>query len=286
MLLHTTISILLGLRVLGGSVGLGGNCTTENDHLDVLTHKFMSDCSDSAFCTAPNGVCQPRRCRRDEFPFGYPPDAPLPPLCPPGSFCPDEGDGCRVLVPLGSVCQLARDEQCSAPPDWRDLASPYNANGSICLHSTCTFCRYANATLGQSCVTDNTTYVDLDPDGSQYVTLVSRDNCRTPYYYCDAAQGVCLRSLAPGSSCAADRECEQHNCVAGVCAESPETPRRVPAWQSALTIISILGAMAATCVFLTILHKRQRFEQYQELRDYYYEQMRQVDWLMSNCIRR
>ena len=139
MLRPALVLASLWLCALGGSIGLGGNCTTENDHLDVLTHKFMSDCSDSAFCTAPNGTCQPRRCRRDEFPFGYPPDAPLPPLCPPGSFCPDEGDGCRVLVPLGGVCQLARDEQCSAPPEWSDLASPYNANGSICLHSTCTF---------------------------------------------------------------------------------------------------------------------------------------------------
>ncbi|KAL1740853.1 hypothetical protein HDZ31DRAFT_16303, partial [Schizophyllum fasciatum] len=131
-----------------------------------------------------------------------------------------------------------------------------------------------NATLGQPCVVENTTYVDLEPDGAQYVTTISRDNCRTPYFYCGATQGVCLRSLSLGSPCSVDRECEDQNCVAGLCTVSPETPRQVPAWQCAITIISILGAMVAACVLLILLHKRQRFEQYQELRDYYYEQMR------------
>ncbi|TRM64557.1 hypothetical protein BD626DRAFT_492214 [Schizophyllum amplum] len=270
MIVSTYAPILLALGVLGGSVGHGGHCSTENDHLDMFTHKFMSDCTDSAFCTAPNGTCEARNCRRDEYPFGYSVDTSLPPLCAHGSFCPDEGDGCRVLVPLGGPCQLERDEQCSEPENWMELASPYNANGSICIQSTC---MYANATLGQTCVTDNTTYVELGPDGNPYTIVVSRDNCRTPYFYCDATQGVCSRSLPWGSPCSADRECEQHNCVTGICADSPETPLRVPAWQCALTILSILGAMAATCIFLTIVHKRQRFEQYTELRDYYYEQM-------------
>ena len=57
----------------------------------------------------PSAVCQERRCRRELYPFGYRYNETLPPLCPVGRFCPDEGNECQPLVPLGGSCQFGRD---------------------------------------------------------------------------------------------------------------------------------------------------------------------------------
>lgn len=40
---------------------------------------------------------------------------------------------------------------------------------------------------------------------------------------------------------------------------------------------TIVIAMIATCIMLTLIHKRHRFKHYKEVRDYYYEQIRWVD---------
>ena len=132
MLFLVVLHIVLAMA---GTVQEGGPCSASNDHVDPTTLKFVSQCSDQTFCS--NGTCLPRKCRRDEYPFGYDTGAPIPPLCPSGTFCPDEGSGCKPLVSVGQPCQLNRDEQCAPPPDWQDLASSQNVNGSICLHSTC-----------------------------------------------------------------------------------------------------------------------------------------------------
>ena len=57
------------------------------------------------------GLCMDKRCRRDEFPFGYKGvlfDA-LPPLCTADQFCPDDESECQPLIGLGKQCQLNRD---------------------------------------------------------------------------------------------------------------------------------------------------------------------------------
>lgn len=124
---------------LGGSVPSGGSCSTDNNRLDPATHKFLTDCDDKTFCSgSTNGTCQPKLCRRDEFPFGYQFGDILPPMCARDSFCPDEGSGCQPLLRVGRVCQLERDDQCAPPSNWPNLASSQNYNGSICLQSTCT----------------------------------------------------------------------------------------------------------------------------------------------------
>lgn len=126
-------------------LGTGGSCSASKNHLDPTSHKFVSQCSDLTFCSVASGalndtgLCEPRLCRRDEFPFGYSATDVLPPLCPASSstYCPDEGSGCRPLVEVGGPCQLNRDEQCAAPIDWEDLAGSQNFNGSVCLQSIC-----------------------------------------------------------------------------------------------------------------------------------------------------
>lgn len=62
-------------------------------------------------------TCQPKGCRRDEFPFGYGQFDILPPRCALDQFCPDEEDECRPLIEVGGACQLNRDGECrSATP--------------------------------------------------------------------------------------------------------------------------------------------------------------------------
>lgn len=138
--LFVAVSALLGSLSWVCAAEQDGSCSAAADHLDSASHKFISQCSDQTFCSGTqNGTCVPRQCRRDEFPFGYSVDSAPPPMCPSGTFCPDEGSGCRPLVPVEGACQLNRDEQCAPPMDWQDLASPQNFNGSICLTSTCMY---------------------------------------------------------------------------------------------------------------------------------------------------
>ncbi|CDO69359.1 hypothetical protein BN946_scf184746.g40 [Trametes cinnabarina] len=151
---------------------------------------------------------------------------------------------------------MDRDDQCAPPSNWADLASNQNFNGSLCLKSTCT---YANVTLGQTCILDDVTYIDLGPDGEQFSNSVTRHNCKTPQFYCDAGLQVCIPTKSLGVSC--------------VCADPPETPRHVEVWQVVITTISILAAMCATVVVLTLVHKRLRLQRYRQIREYYEEQI-------------
>jgi hypothetical protein len=142
MLLLTFLFVVAGGFVSAGFVPEGGPCSASTNHLDVASHKFVSECTDQAFCSqSVNETCIPRQCRTDEFPFGYG-DLPIPPQCHQGSFCPDEGSGCKPLVAVGEACQFNRDEQCAPPGpivDQMELADVSNFYGSICLHSICMY---------------------------------------------------------------------------------------------------------------------------------------------------
>ena len=128
----------LVITVRSGTWPEGSPCSTANNRIDRLSHRFIDDCDDKTFCSgSTDGTCIPKRCRTDVFPFGFKDGDVLPPLCDPGSFCPDEGGGCRPLVEVGQACQLNQDRQCAPPPDWQELASDWNFNGSMCLGSVC-----------------------------------------------------------------------------------------------------------------------------------------------------
>ncbi|GAW10465.1 hypothetical protein LENED_012734 [Lentinula edodes] len=166
---------------------------------------------------------------------------------------------------------MNRDEQCARAVNWQDFSTSENFYGSICLHS---ICMYANAAIGTPCIIDNTTYTDVGLNGQLYTTVVIRDNCHSPDLYCGQDSLLCEQSKSLGSPCQIDQECEERNCVVGICAVPPETPLRVAPWQYAVTAMCILGAMVATCLMLTLLHKRHRLLRYRELREYYMEQLR------------
>ncbi|TBU47559.1 hypothetical protein BD309DRAFT_886109 [Dichomitus squalens] len=240
-----------------------------NDRLDAATGKFTSDCDDASFCSevgGANGTCQPRQCRRDEFPFGFA-NATVPPLCPRGSYCPDEGSGCRPLVAVGQPCQVGRDEQCAPPGNWQDLASGLNANGSVCLNSACT---WANMTLGQPCNHEVMVY----KDSTGLSNTIIRHNCHTPRFYCHTGYNVCIPTKILAQACGADQECHSYNCgQKGVCIDERGTPNRVKAWQLVITGLSVVSVMIAIVVLLTLVHKRLRLRRLREIREYYEEQV-------------
>ncbi|KAF7423967.1 hypothetical protein PC9H_009267 [Pleurotus ostreatus] len=134
-----------------GTLPPGAPCSPAHDHLDLISHKFVSQCSDLTFCRTSNndtvgdlnvtlsggeggnGTCIPRLCRRDEFPFGYDreediygvdvqPD--LPPMCAQDMYCPDEGSGCKSVLTPGQKCQMGRDEQCDQRYSSASLSEP------------------------------------------------------------------------------------------------------------------------------------------------------------------
>ncbi|KAH9481149.1 hypothetical protein JR316_0005669 [Psilocybe cubensis] len=133
-------------------------CSPKNVKLNPSTHKLISECVETSFCAQPPGtpvnatglgICFPRLCRRDEYPFGYGTYGggqgrrknatviPIPPMCPKGTFCPDTGSGCRLEVEIGGQCELARDEQCMAPPPNPNV-NP-KENKAICLNGVCMY---------------------------------------------------------------------------------------------------------------------------------------------------
>ncbi|KAI0067237.1 hypothetical protein BV25DRAFT_1877050 [Artomyces pyxidatus] len=249
---------------------LGHTCSSSHNHLDPSTRKFISECDAQTFCSSSaNGTCVPRQCRRDEYAFGYGSGTP-PPLCAPGMFCPDEGDACKSLVAVGVSCQFNRDDQCMAPPAWRDLADFHNGNGSVCLRS---MCAYANATDAQPCSFELTTYADVGPTGEGFTNAIVRDNCQTSRFFCNTRTSLCEPLRDVGQACQYHRDCRSYNCLQNLCTSSPEAPFAVEIWQYVVTGLSITLAMVATCVMLTLMHKRHRLASYQETRDYCYEQI-------------
>ena len=137
MFLQSTLSALV-VASESPPTALGKACSTNSNRLDPRTRRFTSDCDAQTFCSGSiNGTCIPRQCRREEFPSGYT-NQTVPVLCPAGSFCPDEGDACHPLVPVGQPCQFNRDDQC-APSNTFELADYHNFDGSVCLHSICAY---------------------------------------------------------------------------------------------------------------------------------------------------
>lgn len=140
----------------------GEPCSVANNRLQEGTFQFWSECTSSNYCDEVENICKPKRCRRDDFPFGYEKGAHLPDKCKKGQFCPDEGTDCQEVLAVGSPCQLNRDgkgtqriplrfsadnkeliDQCEGPDNWQELADTtgrgLNVNGSVCLNNVCQY---------------------------------------------------------------------------------------------------------------------------------------------------
>ncbi|KAF8906577.1 hypothetical protein CPB84DRAFT_1813819 [Gymnopilus junonius] len=257
--------------IYAGSVTIGGNCSVGDNRLQAGTYQFWSDCDAVSFCSDA-GVCTAKRCRRDEFPFGYQQGADLPPKCQKGEFCPDEGSDCQPLLAVGSACQLNRDDQCEGPQNFKELADTsgrgLNVNGSVCLNNVCMF---ANATLGSNCTVENTPYIAYGASG-EFIDIVSRGNCKIGLY-CDSASHTCMNNKQLGESCGADKECDSWNCLStGVCGVSASTPHHFGVWVYVLVVIGIIGGMSGTLTGLYFTHRKQRERERAKRAQYWREQ--------------
>lgn len=84
------------------------SCSIGDQRLQQGTYQFSSDCDAMWFCNS-SSICDWKKCKRDDFPFGYWDNVTVPDKCSPGFFCPDEQDECQALLAVGSPCQLNRD---------------------------------------------------------------------------------------------------------------------------------------------------------------------------------
>ncbi|KAG1734736.1 uncharacterized protein EDB91DRAFT_1146585 [Suillus paluster] len=257
--------------VYAGSQAKGQNCSVSNNRLEIGTYQFHSDCDTQTYCSS-QGTCELKGCRKDQYPFGYAPDAELPPKCPSGQFCPDEGDGCQPWLPVGSACQLNRDDQCEPPPNWQDLddTSKYgrNVNGSVCLNNVC---MWTNVTVGLPCQVENTAYIAY-AGTNEFVDIVSRGNCQV-HLYCDAQSLVCIQAKQLGETCDADKECLSFNCESnGVCGTGADSPNHFGIWAYSMVGLGIFGGMFATLITLFLVHRRQRDQEREKRLQYWREQ--------------
>ena len=110
----TLISFTWIATVNAGHQLRGQNCSVAHNRLQFGTYQFWSDCDTVTFCNS-SSLCDLKNCRKEDYPFGYNTGSSpnLPPKCPKGQFCPDEGDACQPLLPIGSPCQLNRDGKIS-----------------------------------------------------------------------------------------------------------------------------------------------------------------------------
>ncbi|KAJ7594785.1 hypothetical protein C8J56DRAFT_821765 [Mycena floridula] len=258
--------------VEAGSANKGDPCTQGNNRLQAGTYQFYSDCNSVTFCAA-NNTCVPKGCRKDDFPFGYAQDSDrIPDKCDRGQFCPDEADVCQDWIPVGQPCQLNRDDQCLAPPNFQELADDSNRglnfNGSVCLNNQC---YWANVTENDPCVVENTAYIGYGGDG-EFIDIVSRGNCRLGLY-CDAQTTTCKANKLLGDACDADKECDSWNCLnTAVCGPPADEPRELGTWVYAIVGIAIIGGMLATLIGLYFLHRRHRDHERAKRAQYWREQ--------------
>ncbi|KAK8849788.1 hypothetical protein IAR55_005124 [Kwoniella newhampshirensis] len=275
-----TLVTALGITTLvAAKSAFGEACDQSNTHLDGGSFQLVTDCNPTLYC-ADNSTCAYKGCRRDTYPFGYNDYAydQLPPLCPEGQFCPDEGDQCRPQVPIGQRCQKDRDDECERPPNYRDLAGYLNTNGTICLSFTCYL---ANVTLGQTCVNDNTPYTAYNDNGDAYAFIVSRDDCANGLY-CDATELRCMKNKAIGATCSGNKECLSYNCEAdGRCGKAADAVIHPPAWQYVLIGLGIVVLIGGVMTGLWLMHRRTRKENQIKLEQYYNEQIAYRQSIMS-----
>ncbi|KAJ3889287.1 hypothetical protein GG344DRAFT_89526 [Lentinula edodes] len=271
----TLISLSWFSAVFAGSANFGDSCSVSNNRLQVGTYQFYTDCNSVTYC-ASNGTCAHRGCRKDDFPFGYPQDSDnLPPKCGNSQFCPDEMDDCLNVLPVGSACQMNRDDQCEGPPNYKDLLDTtnrgLNVNGSVCLNNVC---MWANLTENDDCVVQNTAYIGYTASGDEFIDIVSRGNCRVGLY-CDAQSLKCFQEKSLGVSCDADKECSTWNCMSsGVCGTDQALDRHLSSWVYAIVGIGIFAqlGMFGTLIGLFCLHTKQRDAERERRLRYWREQ--------------
>jgi len=130
---------------------------------------------------------------------------------------------------------------------------------------------WANQTVGQTCVVENTPYIAYGASG-EFIDIVSRGNCVVGLY-CDSATKQCMQEKALNVACTADKECSSWNCLSsGVCGVDTSIPNHVGTWVYVVVAIGIFGGIFGTLFGLFILHRRQRDQEREKRMQYWREQ--------------
>lgn len=255
---------------------VGKACNVNVTRLTPDSNQLQGDCGYLAWCDPTTNTCRANGCRSDDFPFAYNNiDRKIwPPKCGHGQFCPDEFSYCREKSLTGGPCQLSRDDQC---------VGSASGEAPICLHNVC---QLVNATIGSTCMWENTLYTDYVSLSDTYGDIISRDNCMSGLY-CDVPTSRCLARKAEGQACSADKECLSTNCLdptytsqtpvnniaTGTCGPQVYTQVRGPKlYVYVVVVLGIVIAAVVLCVSLMRLHQKQRVRKNEELRQYWEEQ--------------
>ncbi|ORX35794.1 hypothetical protein BD324DRAFT_631714 [Kockovaella imperatae] len=270
-MLFLSLPLLILTLIAQAKVPVYGPCVLSHNHLKPSTKEFVSDCDAFGYC-ASNGTCLPRQCRKDLYvlasirnsTFG------IPPMCQPGSYCPDDASGCLPLVTLGGACELNRDDECD-----QTLPPPHGADKGgeqgrvICLLGSCT---PAIAHIGQSCMIENTTYAGYDSSGTGFNLQIVRDDCIPQQGFCNATSATCQDLKVSEEPCEEDRECTSANCVQGVCGQPVNEETRIQSWIYVLVAFGMAGAMAGVLAGLIWLHKKNEEANQSRMEEYYRQQ--------------
>ncbi|KAG0189506.1 hypothetical protein DFQ28_003320 [Apophysomyces sp. BC1034] len=176
----------------------------------------------------------------------------MPSRCNSETYCPDDNSQCKPLLPIGSVCELQRDDECAG-------------RNAICLNATCFI---KGAPLSGSCGADRTSYSSLDAEGEAMQQTIIRDNC-TVGTYCGPA-ALCIESKPNGQECEQDRECLSGTCSNDyVCINGPEVFHTIKPW-----LWGVLGAAVAVFVIiilgaLWILHRYQSKKEHEKIAKFF-----------------
>jgi hypothetical protein len=130
---------------------------------------------------------------------------------------------------------------------------------------------WANVSVGETCVIQNTGYVAYGPEG-EFIDIVSRGNCKIGLY-CDSQQKKCIQTKKEGESCGADKECASYNCGAnGKCDKAADAANKVAIWVYVIVALCIIGGMVGTLVALYFVHRRERDAEREKRIQYWREQ--------------
>lgn len=220
--------------------------------------QYDDSCDDVyLYCEPSNGLgtCQYKGCSNTDYIQDWDlSKRPYPPRCNGTTFCPDNRSGCTPAVPIGSRCEIQRDDECVGTT-------------SICLNSTC-FNKLAP--LSGNCGADKTVYTSYDQDGDSLQQTIIRDNC-TEGTYCDLRTTfTCIESKPNNSPCEQDRECLSNTCSPdNTCINGPDVFKQIKAW-----LWGVLGAAVVVFVclilgMLWILHRYQSRKEHAKITKFF-----------------
>ncbi|KAI8979085.1 hypothetical protein BDF20DRAFT_973868 [Mycotypha africana] len=195
------------------------------------------------YCDPSTSTCQYKGCAHTDYLRGWNISfRAFPERCNGTTFCPDNQSRCTEKVPIGSHCEIQRDDEC-------------DTIHSICLNSTC-FVKAAP--LGGNCGIDITTYITNDATGVEMEQTIIRDNC-TDGHYCDNHDSfTCIWSKQNGLPCHQDRECLSGTCSnEGVCVDGPDIFHPIPAWSWGVFALAIVLFILIVLSGLWVLHRYQ-----------------------------